>query len=196
MIKTFIVFIVIFLLAGCTPSINKNTVEYYTLHSNTFGNGSVHSTEKPIYDFVKIDLPHISTRHTTKSIVYSEKPFKKNSYLKSEWKDPLPILLQEWLVQSINEMNLFKGVIRVSSRANVPLMLETDIVQFEHLSYKDEVNVAIRIILLQYDNRKILRQKLFSYRKKVTNPSAHDAVVSFNTVLNQFNEDLFLWLKS
>lgn len=196
MIKIFYAFILILvLLIGCTPPIKNNTsINYYTLQSHSFENGSEYQANNPIYGFVKVDLPHISTKHMTESIVYSDKPFEKNTYSQSEWKEPLPILFQEWMVQSIDEMNLFKGVMRLASRANVHLVLETDIVKFEHIVYKNEVNVALKVILIKYNKREILKQKLFKYRQKVENASAHAAVISFNEVLKQFDKDLYIWL--
>ncbi len=195
----------VFLTAGCTPSVNKvDPLKYYTLHYHSTEHSTEYNTEhstevkadKAIYDFVKVDLPHISTKHMTESIIYSKKPFQKNSYSQSHWKEPLPIMLQEWMAQSINNSKLFKGVIRVASRANVPLMLETDIVKFEHIVYKDRVNVSLRVILIQYKQRKIIKHKLFNYQVKVEDASAEGAVLSFNEALKQFNQDLFLWLKN
>ncbi len=183
----------VFLTVGCTPSVNKaDPLKYYTLH---FQSTAV-KADKAIYDFVKVDLPHISTKHMTESIIYSKKPFQKNSYSQSHWKEPLPIMLQEWMAQSINNSKLFKGVIRVASRANVPLMLETDIIKFEHIVYKDRVNVSLRVILIQYKQRKIIKHKLFNYQVKVEDASAEGAVLSFNEALKQFNQDLYLWLKN
>ncbi|MCW8929720.1 MAG: ABC-type transport auxiliary lipoprotein family protein [Gammaproteobacteria bacterium] len=191
-IKISVLLLILIFIAACTPSVNKvDPHKYYTLSFSNSDNRVI----KPIYDFVKIDLPHISTKHMTKSIVYSEKPFQKNSYSQSQWKEPLPIMLQEWLVQSINNMNLFKGVIRVESRANVPMMLETDIVKFEHIIYKDEVNISLRVILIQYKKREIIKQKLFNYRVKVKQATAESAVLSFNEAIKQFNNDLFFWLE-
>jgi len=92
-------------------------------------------------------------------------------------------------------MHLFIGVIRVASRANVPLMLETDIVKFEHLTYKNTIDVSLRVILMQYKQRKIIKQKLFNYQIKVHSSSAETAVSSFNTALIKFDQDLFEWLK-
>ncbi len=179
--------------AGCTPSINKVApLKYYTLH---FQNND-HKVDKAIYDFVKVDLPHISTKHMTESIIYSKQPFQKNSYSQSRWKEPLPVMLQEWMVQSINNTKLFKGVIRVASRANVPLMLETDIVKFEHIIFKNEVDISLRVILIEYKQRKIIKHKLFNYHLKVKEASAESAILSFNEALKQFDQDLFLWLST
>ncbi|MCP3851996.1 MAG: hypothetical protein GY694_17430 [Gammaproteobacteria bacterium] len=182
----------LFLISACTPSIKKiDPHKYYTLYFQD----SENKAATPIYDFVKVDLPHAPTNHMTTSILYSENLFQRNSYSQSKWKEPLPTMLQEWLVQSINNMNLFSGVIRVASRANVPLMLETDIVKFEHATYNNEVNVSLRVILIQYAKRKVIKQRLFNYKIKVDQASAESAVHAFNIALQQFNNELYLWLK-
>jgi len=185
------IFFLILLMLGCTPSVKQTQPHhYYTLQYQQ----SQNKADKPVYGFVKVDLPHISSKHMTENITYAPQPFEKNSYSQSKWKEPLTIIFQEWLVQSIADMNLFKGVIRVSSRANVSLMLETDIVKFEHLLYSNEVNVVLRVILIQYNQRKIIKEKLFNYRIKVTQASAKSAVISFNHALKQFDKELYQWL--
>lgn len=192
MSKPILLVIMLIITSGCTPSVNQvEPYNYYTLQYQH----SANKAAKPLYDFVKIDLPHTSSKRMTENIVYSEKPYQKNSYSQNKWKEPLPVMFQEWLVQSIDEMNLFKGVLRVASRANVPLMLETDIVKFEHVLYKNEVDISLRVILIQYNKRHILQQKLFNYRIKVAQPSAESAVIAFNNALIEFDRDLYQWLK-
>jgi ABC-type uncharacterized transport system auxiliary subunit len=179
-------------ISACTPSVNQvDPYKFYTLNYQ----GSARQNTQPIYDFVKIDLPHVSTKHITENILYSKKSFEQNSYSQSKWKEPLAVMLQSWLVQSMENSYLFKGVIRAASRANVPLIIETDIVKFEHIIYQDEVHVALKVVLIQYNQRKILKQKLFNYHIKVAHPSAEESVISFNQSLIQFDKDLSLWLK-
>ncbi|MCU7836317.1 MAG: membrane integrity-associated transporter subunit PqiC [gamma proteobacterium symbiont of Taylorina sp.] len=182
-------------LAGCLPAVNHvPSYEYYTLSFQNGDNPLLLKNNKPAYGFVKVDLPHISSKHMTKAIIYSENSLQKNAYSQSEWKEPLPIMLQEWMVQSIEQTGLFEGVIRTASRANVPLLLETDIVKFEHVLYENMIHMALRVILIRYDKRKIIKQKLFSYKIPVEKVSASGAVRAFNRALIQFNSDLYQWL--
>jgi len=189
-----ILFISIYL-SGCLPSVNQvPSLEYYSLSYQADNNSLSAKNNSPVYGFVKVDLPHISSKHMTEAIIYSENSLQKNAYSQSEWKEPLPIMLQEWMVQSIEQTGLFQGVIRTASRANVPLMLETDIVRFEHILYENQIQMTLRVILIQYDKRQILKQKLFSYKVPVEKASAGGAVQSFNKALTQFNLDLYHWL--
>lgn len=146
------------------------------------------------YDFIKVDTPHLASTHTTESILYSEAPYKQDAYSNSEWMVALPTLMQNWLLQSLEHMNLFKGVMRSSTRATAPLMLETDIIQFEHIVYESSVLVEIRVSLLDYETRKVVNQKSFRYRKTIDKQTAADAVAAFNALLVDFNRDLYQWL--
>ncbi len=192
-------FIIISLLIStiaCTPSINQVKPQtFYSLPFQIDHNIPTSHTKVTNYDFIKIDLPHISSNSMQQNIIYANQPFEKNSYSQSKWKESLASMIQQWLVQSIDQTGLFKGVIRVNSRARVPLILETDVVEFEHHTYDNSVHVSFRIILIENRTRKIVKQKLFNYQVIVTENSAHGAVVAFNSVLKQFNHELYLWLQ-
>jgi len=90
-----IILISITIIVGCTPSVNQiKPQKYYTLSFKHSEKPAVPGSEVS-YDFVKVDLPHISTKHMTQNIIYSNAPFQKDSYSQSKWKEPLPIMLQE-----------------------------------------------------------------------------------------------------
>ncbi len=183
--------LLLLLSTACTPPVQQvKPYTYYTLDLQRFTN----KAGTTAYDYVKIDLPHISSKHLSENIIYTSKPFEQNSYLQSKWKEPLTIMLQKWLVQSIDDMKLFKGVIRAASRAKVALILESDIVRFEHVLYRNEVDITIRVILIDYKLRNIIKQKRFNYKVKVAQASAKSAVESFNQALEQFNVELYKWL--
>lgn len=179
------------LLSGCASN-SQPVIDFYTIEFRPPENVRVTSTR---FGFVKVDQPHLSTKHTTEAIIYSDRPYQQDIYIRSQWKEPLPVQLQEWLVQSLDYMGLFKGVMRVSSRAKVPLLLESDIVSFEHLVYRNEIHVSIHMTLLEYGSRKIIKHRVFEYRKPVPEAAAGPAVVAFNQTLEQFYYDLFQWLQ-
>lgn len=179
------------LLTACASN-SQPVIDYYTIE---FLPPGLNSAADARYGFVKVDQPHLSTRHTTEAIIYSDKPYHQDIYIQSQWKEPLPVQLQEWLVQSLDHMGLFTGVMRVSSRAKVPLLLESDIVSFEHLVYRNEIHVSIHMTLLEYGSRKIIKHRVFEYRNPVPEAAAGPAVVAFNQALEQFYNDLYQWLQ-
>lgn|GEM_PF-2276818 len=178
------------LIIGCSSSPNNNPSQYFSLpHIQT-----IPPVNKVHYPFVKVDLPNFSSKHNTEAIFYTGQKYELARYSQSEWKEPLPTLLQEWLLQSLEHSNLFAGVMRATSRAKVPLFLESDIIKFQHNIKVHEVEVSIRLTLLDYNTRKILKHKIFHYQKTVSEVSAKGAVHSFNQILKQLEADIVAWL--
>jgi ABC-type uncharacterized transport system auxiliary subunit len=90
--------------------------------------------------------------------------------------------------------HLFSGVMRTTSRAKVSLFMESDIIKFQHSINKGGVDVLLRVTLLEYPSRKIIKNKIFKYQQPVSIASAKEAVNSFNLILNKLDQDLFTWL--
>jgi ABC-type uncharacterized transport system auxiliary subunit len=184
-----IILILLFII-GCASNSNNKTIQGYALQFVS----NEHPILKVDYDFIKVDIPNFSSKHNTESIIYTNNAFELDRYSQSEWIDPLPLLLQEWFLQSFENSHLFKGVMRATSRAKVSLFLESDIIKFQHNVKNNVVEVSLRLTLLDYKSRKIVKHKIFNYQQSVAHSSAKDAVIAFNEVLIQLDKDIYSWL--
>lgn len=167
-------------------------MHYYALPYVESSNVAFNS--KKVEKYLKVALPHFSTQQNTKAILYTAENLEQARYIKSEWKESLPVLLQEWLLQAIGKLNRYKGVMRLTSRAKVRSLLESDIIKFHHLVKQKKVEVSLRLTLLDYNSRKVIKHGVFNYQQAVDNMSAQSAVKAFNHVLKDFNSDLSQWL--
>lgn len=182
--------IVILLLAGCASNPSQTPNRYYSLSFTDSGQ----SAEQIRYPFLKVDLPNFSSKHHTEAIIYNNQRHELDRYSQSEWKEPLPVLLQEWLLQGLEYSNLFNGIMRATSRAKVPLFLESDIIKFQHNVKQQRVEISVRLTLLDYQSRKIIKHQIFNYQQKVKIHSAEGAVNAFNQILDRFYGDIYTWL--
>ena len=180
------------MLGGCASNQNQAPGRHFSLSYMA----SQNRAEQAQYSYLKVDMPNFSSKHNTEAIVYSSKTHQLDRYAHSEWKEPLPTLLQEWLLQSMERSNLFTGVMRGTSRAKVSMFLESDIIRFQHNLKQQSVEVSLRLTLLDYNSRKIIRHKIFNYQHAVSIPSAEGAVDSFNQILKKLDHDLFFWLSA
>ncbi len=149
----------------------------------------------PIFDYVKVDRPSFSSQHSTEGIIYSNSPYQLDVYSLNVWQKPLTILFQDWLLQSLEDSQLFTGIMRVTSRSKVSLFLESDIVKFQHNVKQNNVEVDIRLTLLDYNSRNIIKHQRFYYQQKTSSNNAKGAVDTFNQILKIFAQDMFAWLK-
>lgn len=181
----------LFVFNGCmsTPSAPNN---YYTLqYENT--KTTINQKAKEI---LKVDFPHAPSNLIGKRIVYASNPYKSAYYVRNRWAEPLPAMLQNWIIQSIEDAGLYKAVVRSSSRVASDLVLESDIVSFEHRLKSSSVVVSVRLNLINNGNNKILKSKTFSYEKSVESANASSAVKAFNGALKEFKKDVVLWLEN
>jgi ABC-type uncharacterized transport system auxiliary subunit len=190
-IKVILLATILFILSGCmsTPSTPNN---YYTLQ---YVNTSKPAAQK-YKEILKIDFPHAPSNLMGKRIIYAANPYESAYYIKNRWAEPLPAMLQDWIIQSIEDAGLYKAVVRSSSRVATDLILESDIVSFEHRLETKSVVVSIRLNLIKNDNNKIVKSKLFSYEESVENADASSAVKAFNEALKLFKKDVVLWLEN
>lgn len=187
----FSVFILIITsLTGCASNIRNQQIQYFSLPYVENSRQLIQSQ----YPFLKVDIPNFSSKHNTEAIVYTSNEFELYRYSLSEWKEPLPILLQEWLLQSLQYNHLFTGVMRSTSRAKVSLFLESDIIKFQHNIKNQTIDVLLRLTLLDYPSRKIIKYKVFKYQQPVSSPLAKEAVYSFNQILIKLDQDIYSWL--
>lgn len=182
---------VLIALSGCmgTPSAPNN---YYTLQ---YENTKI-ETKQTCKEILKVDFPHAPSTLMGKRIIYVANPYESAYYVKNRWAEPLPAMLQDWIIHSIEDAGLYKAVVRSSSRVATDLVLESDIVSFEHRLESKSVVVSIRLNLIKNDNNKIIKSKLFSYEKSVESTNASNAVKAFNEALKVFKKDVVLWLEN
>jgi len=188
----FVLLVLSLTLSACASNPSGKPGYYFSLAYQ--GDSSL--VAEPRFPFIKIDLPNFSSKHNTEAIVYTRREHELDRYSQSEWKEPLPALLQEWLLQSLEHSNLFAGVMRGTSRAKVPLFMESDIIKFQHNVTRQVVELSLRLTLLDYKSRKILKHKIFNYHYKVSDASAKGAVYSFNQALKELDRDIYQWLSS
>ncbi len=189
-IKIGLAFVLLITLISCASNSNNKTIQRYSLQYDK-------NLQQPVnnkYQFLKVDIPNFSSNHNVVAIIYTNNKFELDSYSQSEWKEPLPLLLQEWFLQSFENSQLFKGVMRATSRAKVSLFLESDIIKFQHNVKKQVVEVSLRLTLLDYHSRKIVKHQIFHYQQNVLDSSAKDAVEAFNLVLRKLDKDIYNWL--
>jgi ABC-type uncharacterized transport system auxiliary subunit len=186
--------IALLLLSSCGSLMSqREPISYYRLSHGDIDRSL--TAEAPAYDFVKVDLPHLTTTHAADAILYSAALYQQDAYSKSQWSVALPTMLQGWLIETLSSTGLFKGVIRSASRAHASHLIETDIIRFEHVVYQSKAAIALRISLLDLKHRRLIKQKVFRYQLPLDEQSAGSAVRAFNRLMLQFNRDLFLWLK-
>lgn len=189
-IKLTLLTTILFLLNGCmsTPTAPNN---YYTLQYVNTQKTDIQKQE----NIIKVDFPHAPSNLMGKRIIYTSNSYKSAYYVKNRWAQPLPSMMQDWIIRSIEDAGLYKAVVRSSSRVTTNLVLESDIVSFEHRLESESVVVTIRMNLIKSGTNKIVKTKLFSYEESVESANASSAVKAFNEALKVFRSDLVLWLE-
>lgn len=177
------------LLGGCLSTPSEPTNFYSLRYLSTPKMTPKHSDE-----IIKVDFPHAASTLMGKRIMYAKNRYETAYYIKNQWAEPLPSMLQDWMIQSIEDTEKFKGVVRSTSRVKSSFLLESDIVTFEHRLDSKSVTVSLHVNLIDSQNNAVIKSKTFIYDEAVEKPDAPSAVKAFNRALESFKTELSEWI--
>jgi len=124
------------------------------------------------------------------SRIYYKRGDTTNYYLYSRWSSSLNSMLYKDILKSMQNSK-YKNVIGYDSSANANLKLETQIIDFYHIVQKNNSYAQITIsVKLIGSNNKIIKSKIFRYKKEVATPNAHNFALSAKETLKEFLEEL------
>jgi cholesterol transport system auxiliary component len=105
-------------------------------------------------------------------MLYLRQPQVLQAYAYAEWADTPARLLAPLLLRALQHTGAFGAVLQAPSSASGPLRLETELLQLQHLHLRSpsEVQLALRVVLIDTATR----QALFTRRFETRVPAASD----------------------
>jgi len=186
--KLFLVFILIF--SGCSFKELK-PITLYNLGEPI----GIKSLQKYPNKTIKISYP-ISANE---ALGYKIKYIKNGQigyYLNSQWSEDLGTLLQGFVLNALNKAKVFKAALPYNSIVLEDYRLELIIEKFYNLVQNNNsyAVVEIRVNLIELDNNKVVKSKLFSYKIKANEVNAKGYIFALKKALNNFANDLVGWI--
>jgi cholesterol transport system auxiliary component len=114
-----------------------------------------------------------------------------------EWAEPLPQIVHENLLESLEKTHLFKAVGREHDNLKASFLLQTDLRHFEVLAEENslkEVFIEIDVKVIRVSKRDVIAQQSFSKRQKIKDSTLVAAIDGFNRSFSKILEELVPWL--
>ena len=187
--KKLLIIPIIFLI-GC----GSETISEYGL--------SVPSVKKVSYSkfknkTLKIDYVRFIQDKDTDKIKYSYSKRETGYYENSIWSNNLSKLIEGSITKTLFSSNVFKSVNSYSSNVSEDLVLETSIFDFTHYIHgKDSYAlISIKFSLVNKDNGKVIKEKIFTYRENTPTLNADGFVIASNKIIAKLNNELVYWIR-
>jgi len=179
----------ILLFSGCGFKQTALDVNHYSIaYSST--NQSYINSMKSIY----IETPSVNKSFNTNAILYTQKPYLFEQYAKNRWVDLPSNMIHNYLVQGIEDSNVFKSVLQKRVDIAFDYTLKSNIINLYN-SFEEGKSYAILKIKFDLVSKEKLL-KTYSYDKKVlcqTN-RPYGFIVAINKAFDEVMDELTLEL--
>ena len=188
-IKTALFLFFVLLFSGCGFKQTTLDVNHYSIDYKSVKSSYVNSL-KSIY----IEVPTINNSFNTNAILYTQKPYLFEAYAKNRWIDLPSGMIHNYLVQSVENSNIFKAVLSKKSNIEFDYTLKSNVINLYHGFEEDKSYAILKIKFDLVTDKKLL--KTFSYDKKLlckTN-TPYGFIIAINSAFDEVSADLSLQL--
>ncbi len=143
---------------------------------------------------VRGDAPFTGT-----GILYRDSPHGLETYAFSRWSDAPVQMVETYLVNALEDSNLFRAVLPSWSESGSDVLLETVVTDFSlHMDDGSRLSavIAMRFFLVDKESGKLLATEEFVSRRPARCPEARCAVDALNSALHSLVHEVVLWLGS
>ena len=172
----------IFLITGCIPKATHQ-INTYDLSVNIDT-----TSTKRVNKVLKVKYP-MALGAINSSRIFYKKDGITSYYLYSRWSDSLSRLIYKDILTALQNSKKYKDVIGYSSSARADLSLEVEIVDFYHIVENSNTSYALITINVRYldeKTQKIVKSKVFRYKKYLDNANAKSFVKAAKEALREF----------
>ncbi len=188
-IKLLLFLFVAIVFSGCTFKQTIIEISHYAIEYKT-DKSSYQSSLKSIY----VEAPTVNKSFNTNAILYTQKPYLFEQYAKNRWINMPSNMIHNYLVQSLENSNIFKAVLQKSSSIEFDYTLKSNITNLYH-SFEGKDSFAILKVKFDLVSKKEL-VKTYSYDKKIlckTN-SPYSFIIAVNKAFEEMSKNLSLQL--
>ncbi|WP_372985548.1 ABC-type transport auxiliary lipoprotein family protein [Marinobacter sp.] len=145
---------------------------------------------------LRVDTPLASEPVNGTRILTKPTPHEFQMYGNARWRDSAPILVRDYLIDTLRQSRGFANVVTDTSAASTDLTLISELSAFQAEKFEGETRVVIELHTEVLDNRS--RQSLCVRDSRLAQPAASgelDEVVGvFSTTANQLAAETLLWV--
>lgn len=178
--------------SGCITN-ELPALKTYSLMDMTKEKVNLNKKEKTI----QVTEPKAISSINSRNILYSNDELQQEAYALSKWSDRPTKMIQKLITSSLNKTHNYKYVTTSNIKVQSDFKILSEIIQLKHefTENKSYAVFSIDIYLNEKETNKIYF-KNFSYKTALENGNAKEFVKVSNKQINNFLEELNIFIKA
>jgi cholesterol transport system auxiliary component len=171
------------LLVACSPVKIPATNQYQlTSYSNK------QLTKHPQHVALWVTQPDAAAGYQSEQMLYVNKPFQLESFVKNSWSNPPADMLYPLMVQSLQKSGVFYAVLSSSYSQGADYRLDTQLLSLEQsfLRRPSVLQFSAKLVLTRVSDNKVMGSKIISLQIPCPADNPYGGVVAANQVTRQF----------
>jgi cholesterol transport system auxiliary component len=138
-----------------------------------------------------VSAPEAVAGYQTEQMLYVDKPFQLEPFVKNAWSSPPADMIYPLLVQSMQRTGYFYAVASSPYNSQADYRLDTQLLTLQQnfLKKPSVLEFAAKIVLTRIDNSKIMASRIISLQIPCSTDTPYGGVIAANKATQQFTAD-------
>lgn len=171
------------LLVACSPvKVPATNIYQLTAYSNK--QLTKHSQRVALW----VTQPDAAAGYQSEQMLYVNKPFQLESFVKNSWSNPPADMLYPLMVQSLQKTGVFYAVLSSSYSQGADYRLDTQLLSLEQsfLRKPSVLQFSAKLVLTRVSDNKVMGSKIISLQIPCSVDNPYGGVVAANQATRQF----------
>lgn len=181
------VFLSIFILTACSPIVPEVNNKYKL---DAFSHARLASKKTDIT--ILVSQSQAMPGYQTEQMLYTDKPYQINSFVKNSWVSPPAGMLTPLIAQSLEYSNFFFAVASGPDADKTDYRLDTQIIEFKQnfLTKPSQIEFTVQTYLSHIDDNRLVASRTFVIRTPCLSNNPYAGVVAANKTVQIFTQKL------
>ncbi len=179
--------LIVILLTACSPIVPDITNKYKL---TAFSQEQV--TTKKTDITILVSQSQAMSGYQTEQMLYSDKPYQINSFVKNSWISPPSGMLTPLIVQSLQYSNYFFAVASGPDADKTDYRLDTQIIELQQnfLTKPSKIELAIQASITHVDDNRLVSSRIFSIHTPCPSNNPYGGVIAANNTVLTLTKEL------
>ncbi|WP_417568025.1 ABC-type transport auxiliary lipoprotein family protein [Marinobacter sp.] len=184
----------IFVVSGCTVFPNPEPPRVMDLALPATTHQAVQ--ESPLS--LRVDTPYASEPFNSTRILAKPTPWEFRAYDNVRWRDTVPVVIRDSLVEALRNSNAFAGVISDTSPADAELTLVSELTAFhaENPESAPQIVIALHMQLIHNRSRASVCSNNFRIVEPVPGTGIEEIIEGFSAAGGKLASSVIEWAKA
>lgn len=175
------------LLISCSPIVPDINNKYKLV---SFSHEKVASKKTDIT--ILVSQSQAISGYQTEQMLYTDKPYQINSFVKNSWVSPPASMLTPLIAQSLEYSNFFFAVASGPDADKTDYRLDTQIIELQQnfLTKPSQIEFVVQTFLSHVDDNRLVSSQTFVIRTPCDKNNPYSGVVAANKTMQLFTKKL------